>query len=561
MKKILTAIIAALLITGFPCIAEASDPFTQGYIAGKLKNIIVQPATEVLPQSLIIIQIDDYDGKQFEFLAHAHVAFSIDQLPVKVNAFRKGMEVYATLQDNLIISLEGFSSISPGFIGFEEKCRWGTIQKIDRDNLDIIQDSGEIFSGRINPATIVTHQGQVTGIDQLYVGDRVKLFFEQDEYSPVTRIEAEGSSVVIQGIYRGTLDVVDFPGNRIGFKNLKQLKNGKWSDIDKLVNLPIQSDTLIYFAEHKIPFQNLKYYKGKRAYLITRNLYGQDQIVRMIIQSGNENLYTDQIDDFNIFSAALELANTHNINLHEGTIILRNGRLVDRQALSAGIDVTVIGSGENRNCIAEIINILNSEVNASNIGGYWICAGKLEDIYDDVLWLDSYYLLDKNEWQSDSGEIEFYFDDDTGIYDAKADKVISKEEFISGNYAVDENSDYVKENNLEDYFAYMYVQGDRVAAIMLQEDSDSLNRQRITSGTVKEIAENHRLGWTVNLSEVRNWSSSSEKWRLSSANQQLLLDKALIIKNKQIINVDDLMVGDNLYIVREDLYCKIVLVK
>ena len=134
-------------------------------------------------------------------------------------------------------------------------------------------------------------------------------------------------------------------------------------------------------------------------------------------------------------------------------------------------------------------------------------------------------MLDENEWKSFEGEKELFFDNDTDIYDLTNGKKISIKEFYSGNYAVDENSDYAKEHNLKDWYAYIYTDGDRIDAVMVQKNMDSLLKQRTTNGLITSIDNSDLVGWTIKLSNARDWSSAKTQWMLKNANLNINLEK------------------------------------
>ena len=63
------------------------------------------------------------------------------------------------------------------------------------------------------------------------------------------------------------------------------------------------------------------------------------------------------------------------------------------------------------------------------------------------------------------------------------------------------------------------------------------------------------------LMDVKDWSERLEKWNLKFGNMNLRIKDALIMKNGKSIKTSDLKPGDRLYIVRDDLVGKVIVVK
>jgi len=208
-----------------------------------------------------------------------------------------------------------------------------------------------------------------------------------------------------------------------------------------------------------------------------------------------------------------------------------------------------------------VIYVYNEDLNSSNISENYLYYGQLDQIYDDGLWLKSLFILENNNWKAFNGEKELFYDSDTGIYDVEAGRLISPQEFYAGDYAVDEDSDRVKENRLRDWYAYVFASGDRAASIAVQKQQDSLLRQRVTAGTVKVIAEDANVGWVVTLGEARDWSNHKGQWMPKNSDLRLNLQKALLIRNGKVISPEELRSRERVYLVRDDFRVKVLLVK
>ena len=140
-------------------------------------------------------------------------------------------------------------------------------------------------------------------------------------------------------------------------------------------------------------------------------------------------------------------------------------------------------------------------------------------------------------------------------------KQITPEQFYTDHYAVDEDSRYSRHDRLKSWNSYVYTDGDRIVAIALKKDMDSLLRQRITLGTIDKLEDNPHVGKTVQLRNTRDWSSRNNKWMPRTVPVRMRVQEALLIKDDKVISYDELKPGDNVYSVRDDFEGKFLIVK
>jgi hypothetical protein len=507
------------------------------------------------------IRIEEYDGTVYLYTYDTNTGFYIDNIPAEAVDFKIGMEVFASVAGSRIVSMEGYSTENPGYIPPGGKVRNGVVQRIDRDQIIIKLPTGDTGTYYVSPAAIVLRKGETVPLSTLYEGDRVRLFFDRVDTAIVSRIQIQGESVTVKDLYKGSLGVVDYVQDIITFYNVQRFENGKWKMVRSSMSIPYSDEAQMYMGGYTIPYFNLKYYRGKEVYMAVKDFFGTDRIERMVLKSQYESAYIDKIGEINWFAGAFELSNQRNITFNEGTIIIKNGRLVDQYAINPKSDAFVVADGRSSALIADVIYIYNEDINNSNIGQNLIYAGRLDQIVQGSAVLKDFFLLDRNSWVSFSGEKELYFDSDTDIFNMEALKEVSPEEFLAGYYAVDEDSDYVSKNKLKDWYAYIYTDGDRISCIALQKNMDSLLRQRISNGIIDSNVDDSLVGWTVSLRNGADWSSRKEKWMARSAAARVNIEKALVIKDGRTVPQEELLPGDRLYIVRDDFLAKVVIVK
>lgn len=550
MRRVLLVILILVVAASSTVFSNAAGVYGENSADGYLKDITKDN-----------IVIEDYDGTIQTYTYDSKTAFMIDQritLPVD---FKPGLEVHVELKDMYITEIDGYSTEKSGYIPEGSRVASGTIQKIDRDQIIVKLPTGNTAAYFTTPATIALKNSVNVSLGTLYEGDRVRLFFDEADTSFISRIQIEGDSVVVKDIYRGKLSTTDLYDNKITLGSVEVYRNGAWTPVKSSMSFPYLIDTPVYIAGQKISYKNLKYFTGKTVYMAVKDFFGKDRIEKMVLRDQYESAYSDKIDNVNWYTGAIELANHKNISFNEGTIIIKNGRLVDQYAINPQSDAFVAADGRGTGLIADVVCIYNEDINNSNIGLNSLYAGRLDEILQDKVYLSDFFLLNKNDWESFSDTKELYYDEDTGIYDLEAGRKITANEFYTKDYAVDEDSGYTQDNNLKDWYGYVYTDGDRIAGIMVQKNMDTLLRQRVTTGTIGTVTNDSMVGWVIDLSNGADWSSRNEKWMGKTEYTRINIEKAMIIHDGKVIQQEELKSGDRLYMVRDDFDAKVIIVK
>lgn len=540
MRKILAfALILIFSISSFSY-GDINGPYRNGYIEGYIKDKFNDK-----------IQIEEYDGTLHTLSFTKDAYFSIDNRDAVISDFLPGMEIYATLQGRSINYMETYSTANPGYIKEGSKVRVGTVKKIDRDQIMIKSPIGKEETYFTTPATITLKKGKNIELNNLYEGDRVKLYFDQMDSTTISRIAIEGDSILVKNLYKGKINLTNDLDEKITLENVEYFKNGKWEKEKDMMTMPYSSDTPIYVGGAVVSYKNLKYYKGKTAYMVVKDFFGSDKIERLVVKSQYETTYSDKLEDINWYAESFELTGKQNIAFNDGTIIIKSGRLVDKYSLNPKSDAFVLADGRNGSMIADLVYVYNEDINNSNIGQNYVYSGKLEEIDKYSVILNKFYLLDKNEWVSfnEKKDTPLYYDEDTYIYDLDNNKKLKTSEL----FALDAEN--------KNYYSYIYADGDRIASIFVQKHLDSLLKQRVTNGSVESIKKDSILGWTISLRDAKDWSDSKDKWMAKNSSINISVQKSMIIKEGKEISAEELNAGDRLYIIRDDIYGKVAIVK
>lgn len=555
MKKHRMLILLSLILLCFTQPAHGAATTKAKTVEGYIMALKTTLTTETAP-AISSLQLQKYDGTFVTVIISNEATFTIDQLPVKMDDFKPGMEVYGELKDNKLSLLQGFSTSNPGYIVPQSKMIQGRVVKIDQQQINIIKSDGREFSCSLNPATVILKNSLHTPVSSIYEGDQVKLYFDEIDAAVLSRVQVEGPSIVVKDIYRGKLNQVDEARQSITLMDVQVWQNAKWEDYKGSLTLPYNRQSPAYLSGQMIPFKNLKQYRGKTVYMAMNSKLGRDRIEKMVINRQYEVVNNNKISNISWYSQALELRNKRNYSFNDGTIIIKNGRLMDSFALGPDMDTLLIADNHGT---ANVIKILDIGVNNNSTGQHNIYLGRLRQVADHELVLTNVDILNNNCLQPYNSSLTLQLNEDTVFFDRVNNKVLNLADFKCGNYA---------QNSANDWYGYLYTDGDMLIAGQIQQFPDSIYDHRVSKGIVVTTPTSGPP-WLTGLRNIQDWSNSRQEWMLMSNNRNLQINETVIIKDDRVITPEDLKPGDRLYILQNSVgnsklnpyYAKVIIVK
>jgi len=498
-------------------------------------------ATTSTPASVVINSAEQL----YRYEVPSQATLLIDGLSVKLSDFRPGLEVRAEIQDQKIVSLESYSSEQPGYLGPSQKTKIATIIGFDTSLDEVrVRIGDEQMSFPLTPETIIIQNGTNISRARLCVGDHIKLYY--DEYDDISRIEVEGSSIYVKDLVKGTLAYSNTLSKKITLKDVKSYENGQWVDYSSYLQLPLVDNTQVYQGTKMIQNGEIKYYSGKEAYAAISTSLGRDYIKKMVLKSSNERFYSSTIYQFNWDRDSINLTNSLNISLNEGTIIVQNGRLVDSDALDNRCQAAIIAESTSGQLLADVISVMGQGLNNSPLGDYHLYEGHIALLDKYYLQLSGVHNLDNNGWVS-GGTSDFAFGNDTIIYDITGQKAITRQQFVNGAY--------------EDYYGYLYAEDNNIIALAVQKAEIDVDDDNTSYGTIASTAKSATLGGMMTLTNMCDWSNVDLAWRDRDNNVQVNLTAAVILKHNKSIDASALSAGDRVFVVRTGYRARIVIVK
>ncbi|MHB1393091.1 MAG: S-layer homology domain-containing protein [Clostridia bacterium] len=465
-----------------------------------------------------------------------------------------------------------------------------------------ISDSGITLLADDNPEkpvlytidrnTPVIKDKQSVSTSVLKQGDRVKIEVNSANDKHITRMEVQGEGIQIEKVYKGDIrDVVRETGE-IVLSNISYYGYYGWIKKDGYIRYKFADGIDIYNNDTKLSLDKLKDYTGKTIYAVSRKNYGSEELVKAVLKDGFEDTVYNDITDVKWTTKRLTMADGRTLNFSDGSIIIKEGRLLDTLYLDKGSAAFVI---QNRSVMGVGSTPLISLDSFNGFSSYYITKGYLHNMGEDYYTVENSYRLGNSEW-AESGEPTFLLSDETYVYDSVIVKgSITADEFAKSrfkpftytwpNYATAGKSkdfheddeyhyDYDKlkgSSKFHEHF-FMYAvtdrEGNTYAINLTKKDKESFKEDkiftdRLTAGQVSAVDAGNK---SVTLKDARIYNEFS-KWEPvmgdnpSSVGVPVNMEKVVILKDGKVINMAELEQDDSAYIISDSGYALFMLVQ
>lgn len=524
-----------------------------------LKKQVVSGTVKAVSPQENRITIVDYDDETKILGVVPYAAVTINLRPAQLSDLKYGQEVTLNINNGLVTSIRGETFVDePGYIPSHGKVRSGKIKYLGSDNLTIEYGDRTAETFNVHEDTVVIKEDRNIRFRDLREGDKIKLYFDNIYSRDISKVQVEGKEQLVKKVYKGKLNKVDISDDEITLINADVLKNSSWDDVDDYkTNIELDDSADIFYNGHQIDLDDLKDdHINDYVYVVLEDSYGRDKGVKLVVKKGSEKLYNDRIDDINFAADKLELDNGKNISYGEGTIIIKNDRLVSSSTLEEKLNALVVSDYSSGNYKASIIQLGDT--------GYKrfenIYVGKIDSIDSDDFEIKYYSELDGNEWDDVSSKssktLRFDYNDDTNIVDVTDGyDEISPGDFFHDGYSEEED---------KEYFTFIVTDDHRnVVAMTLRKNElfndtdidrygeieDKIEKLLLTKGTVTEV---DKLRLRLEMHDPYDWSSFYDEWKVNKNDEYVDIGEALFIKEGEVISFDDVEDDDTIYILRDD---------
>lgn len=559
MKRIGISIVALVLLWSFIPFAETAQAAT--VYKGTFEHVTYTETTSKdgkVQRTNPKVTIRNASGRTTTLNLTDNTYYYINSTKTNINGFKKGMPVEATVNLRNVTRLDGKSVIEEGAIPEKSKELAGIVTKIDPNGMfvQVKLDRGLEKQYYINSDTAYVKGKSHVDISTMYEGDRVKLKLSSATSSVVEEIEIIQNGTLVQNLYKGQLHTVNVRNNRLIVTDAHPFEDWKFGTRphNNLTTFSFTNNTSIYAGNKKINKNQLQYYRNNEVYYVTTKQFGREMVEKVVVLENNERTFYDQIMTVDTSNQFFRLKNFGLMYYHNGSILVRNGRLVEPSTLTAWGTAFVLTDGVTKNNTTHVVNITNDSFLSPNLAAHELYFGKLSLVEQDnyVLEIDDYTKLD-------NGSHAWLYEEEAARTLSFSNSTVVTQSVGSTGVAI-ASSLQVHEGK----YGYFYVKDGHIQAVHLV-GKDKLQPTTTMAGRIASIKmiDKGSIGVDataeLEVKDVSQWYEGA--WLDTGRLNRLELSQVLIIKDGKRITIDQLKPNDRIVIFTDDTFdAQIILV-
>ncbi len=403
-----------------------------------------------------------------------------------------------------------------------------------RAEVSIQFENGQTALYTIPNGVFISKAGKPVNISELVSGDWVKLLVNEAILAPGETIESikeiiiEESGHMIGDLVKGEIGKIDTIQKEISITNSYVLGKSGWDNFKQVRKLSLSNNDIEYYYDGKrvdLAFVE-KYLKRSngQAYIALEENYAGNVISKVTFRTGRDEIFNS--NNMGTFA----LAGSGILQTDTGTIVRKNGRLVEPSSISVNDYARVSLNGDGK---AAIVDIYDAPIN----DGVSIARGRVSAIDEGRSFtVESMSQLVGNDWSYSSVSRKFTIDGNTLFITEKGIESIDK--FIG----ITQNSQIGKA------FTIVY-EGGKATHIV-----DMPYPTKAVSGTVYSKDGNITLKDGKFINGKGSWEAVGIKD--SSINLKTNVN-TIVIKGNKVVSPDSLQKGDLVRVLTEKLPNKI----
>lgn len=533
----------------------AEDDYVRYYISPDNKAIFVEVLSkpqyikegfvEEINKENNTILISDYDDNKLAYKMSPGVDITVNSRSTGLDDLLYGMEVSLGIANGNAIYIRGYlDEGEAGYIPSGGRILLGKVLEIDREKntLKLVEDGGKKqYNISIN-TSLMKNNSNIT-LHAIVEGDMIRLEFDTYNGNTPSKVYVSSPSKQVERLLKAKLNRFNSMRDEILLTDISYYEYSQWKEKLGDMKLTLSGAAEVYMDGIKIPKEKLNDHIGKDLYIATNNNYSQEEAMKLVFKTDFERKYYNKLQNITFGDSKLRV-DYINMLYNDSTIIVKDGRLIHPYNLKLDEELLVIAQGNNN--VASFIS-----VEAPNTMRATIYKGLVDDIYQYSFDLDHVGKLANNKWTSYTYMDDFQISEGTSIIDTRDDEIksVTVEDYTNSRFYSDSvyvDSDH-KKDNYEGKFVYTVEYDNMITAINVV---DGFNEEEIISSSKVESVD--LINNTIKMRELKDWSGFGEKWNISTAEIDLQVEDAIIIKNGERAKIDNLLPDDSLYVIRHD---------
>lgn len=491
-------------------------------------------------QILSKVTLQNASGRTVTFNINKNTRLFINNTSTTIEGFKMGMAIEAEVSLRTVVELRGTSSATtePRLPSVESNAKkmTGVVTSIDPNGLFIMvkPDIGDETSYYLNKDTNFQKGSSATDISALYVGDRVKLNFKNSNTSVVTKVEISETGTLVENLYKGEIQSVNPNTNKLTVKNQHAFVNWQFGSqvTADLSTMTFASKAPIYVGNTKVDKGNLKNYVGSEVYYATVKQFGKEVIEKIVVLKNSERSYYEPMLAVDTEYQLLKLKSAGTMYFHDGTILIRNGRLIEPTGLMAYGTAFVITDGAARDHYAQVVQVTSDSFMSPNLAGHDLYYGRLSQADGYLIEIDDAMKIESNVFKKTETTILSV----SNTTKAKVD---------------DGNKTYTVMPDIELYlsegdYGYFYVKDGHVQALHILDNAKPV-APLMLAGKLQSVKSTYPA--VINVKSVSQWQDG--RWYEAGEMIDMNIDQATLIKAGKVIQPSDLQPSDRLVVLSD----------
>ncbi len=531
------------------------------FVKGTLREIKRQEDT-------IHLTMLGFDNNVYSWTLNKDVNVYINRYRTTLDALKTGAVLSVRAIGDRVLRITAESYQPPaGYTGKAGRVKYATIKRPNGATIELVENDEVV---NIGDNTQVLRGTQSIARDKLHAGDKVALYYDDAISRTPSKIIAEGRENLIGDLVRAKLINYNQYTDQIKLTGCHTLENSKWQKAEAYsVTYKLAKQVAVYDGNQSVGSALNKDYINREAYLVVVDNFGRPEVTKMVFKRGNERHYDDVIADYSTIIDKMRLKNNVDVTLDDGTIYIKDDRVVDRINLRDNAGVYVLANQLAGADVARIVSMVDGYDNV--FSRFYIGAVEAVNPYDMTI---KNYVQANGKRLSNVNQTakKLYTNDQTIIRNLTSDTVVPVDDFFNKDYSRFENETKGKKIKYNRYYGVFVTDGqDNVISMAIRfQELLKNDKMEATAKSEAEIVDKMQdvfdgatfskgkivgkdNAWQrVELKDAYNYVNYYGEWQTNGANQFVDLASAVIVKGNQNITFNQLKTGDVVYVVRSE---------